>query len=111
MIKDERVSKIVNEILKKEMNETIRTFMEVEKVNREITGRCVKMDYKSMILLYPTTLLEYVENIERSIAYNEEQGNVIKKAQSQLVESRIKLKGNDDAVLKSMIAVSHVTTS
>ena len=42
------------------------------------------MDYKSIMLLYPTTLLEYINNIERSITYNEEQGNIIKKAQSQL---------------------------
>lgn len=100
MIKDERVSKIVNEILKEEMNETIRTFMEVEKVNREITGRRVKMDYKSMILLYPTTLLEYVENVERSIAYNEEQGNVIKKAQIQL-EKWISIYESTDIVEES----------
>lgn len=42
------------------------------------------MNYRSMILLYPTILLEYIDNIEKSITYNEEQGSVIKKAQSQL---------------------------
>ena len=84
MIKDENVSKIVNEILEKERDKTVDEFLKVEKLNREITGRCIEMDYKSIMLLYPTTLLEYVNNIERSITYNEEQGNIIKKAQSQL---------------------------
>lgn len=84
MIKDERVSKIVNEVLEKERDKTVEAFLKVEKLNREITGRCIEMDYRSMILLYPTILLEYVDNIEKSITYNEKQGNVIKKAQSQL---------------------------
>ena len=84
MIKDERVSKIVNEVLEKERDKTVEAFLKVEKINREITGRCIEMDYRSMILLYPTILLEYVDNIEKSITYNEKQGNVIKKAQSQL---------------------------
>lgn len=39
MIKDERVSKIINEVLKKERDKTVETFLKVEKLNREITGR------------------------------------------------------------------------
>lgn len=84
MIKDKRVSEIINEILKKEMNKTIETFIQVEKLNKEITGRSLEMDYKNIILLYPTILLEYVDNIEKNITYNEEQGNIIKEAQKQL---------------------------
>lgn len=84
MIKDKRVSEIINEILKKEMNKTIETIIQVEKLNKEITGRSLEMDYKNMVLLYPSILLEYIDNLEKSITYNEEQGNVIKKAQKQL---------------------------
>lgn len=84
MIKDKRVSEIINEILKNEMNKTIEAIIQVEKLNKEITGRRLEMDYKNMILLYPIILLEYVDNIEKSITCNEEQGNIIKKAQNQL---------------------------
>lgn len=84
MIKDKRVSEIINEILKKEMNKTIEAIIQVEKLNKEITGRSLEMDYKNMVLLYPSILLEYVDNIEKNITYNEEQGNIIKKAQNQL---------------------------
>ena len=42
MIKDKRVSEIINEILKKEMNKTIESFVQVEKVNKEITGRSLE---------------------------------------------------------------------
>ena len=84
MIKDKRVSEIINEILKKEMNKTIEAIIQVEKLNKEITGRSLKMDYKNMVLLYPSILLEYVDNIEKNITYNEEQGKIIKKAQNQL---------------------------
>ena len=84
MIKDKRVSEIINEILKKEMNITIEKITQFEKLNKEITGTNLEMDYKNMILLYPTILLEYVDNIEKNITYNEEQGNIIKEAQNQL---------------------------
>lgn len=84
MIKDKRVSEIINEILKKEMNKTIEAIIQVEKLNKEITGRSLEMDYKNMVLLYPSILLEYVDNIEKNITYNEEQGKIIKKAQNQL---------------------------
>ena len=84
MIKDKRVSEIINEILKKEMNKTIEAIIKVEKLNKEITGRSLEMDYKNMVLLYPSILLEYVDNIEKNITYNEEQGKIIKKAQNQL---------------------------
>lgn len=84
MIKDKRVSEIINEILKKEMNKTIEAIIQVEKLNKEITGRSLEMDYKNMVLLYPLILLEYVDNIEKNITYNEEQGEIIKKAQNQL---------------------------
>lgn len=84
MIKDKRVSEIINEILKKEMNKTIESFVQAEKVNEEITGRSLEMDYKNMILLYPSILLEYVDNLEKSTTYNEEQGNIIKNTQKQL---------------------------
>ena len=79
MIKDKRVSEIINEILKKEMNKTIEAIIQVEKLNKEITGRSLEMDYKNMVLLYPSILLEYVDNIEKNITYNEEQGKIIKK--------------------------------
>lgn len=84
MIKDKRVSEIINEILKKEMNKTIEAIIQVEKLNKEITGRSLEMDYRNMVLLYPSILLEYVDNIEKNITYNEEQGKIIKKAQNQL---------------------------
>ena len=84
MIKDKRVSEIINENLKKEMNKTIEAIIQVEKLNKEITGRSLEMDYKNMVLLYPSILLEYVDNIEKNITYNEEQGKIIKKAQNQL---------------------------
>ena len=84
MIKDKRVSEIINEILKKEMNKTIEAIIQVEKLNKEITGRSLEMDYKNMVLLYPSILLEYVDNIEKNITYNEEQEKIIKKAQNQL---------------------------
>lgn len=84
MINDKRVSEIINEILKKEMNITIEKITQFEKLNKEITGTNLEMDYKNMILLYPTILLEYVDNIEKNITYNEEQGNIIKEAQNQL---------------------------
>ena len=84
MIKDKRVSEIINEILKKEMNKTIEAIIQVEKLNKEIAGRSLEMDYKNMVLLYPSILLEYVDNIEKNITYNEEQGKIIKKAQNQL---------------------------
>ena len=84
MINDKRVSEIINEILKKEMNITIEKITQFEKLNKEITGTNLEMDYKNMILLYPTILLEYVDNVEKNITYNEEQGNIIKKAQKQL---------------------------
>ena len=84
MINDKRVSEIINEILKKEMNKTIEAIIQVEKLNKEITGRSLEMDYKNMVLLYPSILLEYVDNIEKNITYNEEQGKIIKKAQNQL---------------------------
>ena len=84
MIKDKRVSEIISEILKKEMNKTIEAIIQVEKLNKEITGRSLEMDYKNMVLLYPSILLEYVDNIEKNITYNEEQGKIIKKAQNQL---------------------------
>ena len=84
MIKDKRVSEIINEILKKEMNKTIEAIIQVEKLNKEITGRSLEMDYKNMVLLYPSILLEYVKNIKKNITYNEEQGKIIKKAQNQL---------------------------
>ena len=84
MINDKRVSEIINEILKKEMNKTIESFVQVEKVNKEITGRSLEMDYKNMVLLYPSILLEYVDNLEKNTTYNEEQGNIIKNAQKQL---------------------------
>ena len=84
MIKDKRVSEIINEILKKEMNKTIEAIIQVEKLNKEITGRSLEIDYKNMVLLYPSILLEYVDNIEKNITYNEEQGKIIKKAQNQL---------------------------
>ena len=84
MIKDKRVSEIINEILKKEMNKTIESFVQAEKVNEEITGRSLEMDHKNMILLYPSILLEYVDNLEKNTTYNEEQGNIIKNAQKQL---------------------------
>lgn len=100
MIKDENVSKIVNEVLEKEIDKTTEAFLKVEKLNREITGRCIEIDYKSMILLYPTILLEYVDNIERSITYREEQGNIIKKAQSQL-ERWISIYESSDVVEES----------
>ena len=66
------------------MYKTIEAIIQVEKLNKEITGRRLEMDYKNMILLYPIILLEYVDNIEKSITCNEEQGNIIKKAQNQL---------------------------
>ena len=84
MINDKRVSEIINEILKKEMNITIEKITQFEKLNKEITGTNLEMDYKNIILLYPTILLEYVDNIEKNITYNEEQGNIIKEAQKQL---------------------------
>lgn len=84
MIKDKRVSEIINEILKKEMNITIEKITQFEKLNKEITGTNLEMDYKNIILLYPTILLEYVDNMEKNITYNEEQGNIIKEAQKQL---------------------------
>ena len=84
MIKDKRVSEIINEILKKEMNKTIEAIIQVEKLNKEITGRSLEMDYKNMVLLYPSILLEYVDNLEKNTTYNEEQGNIIKNAQKQL---------------------------
>lgn len=84
MIKDKRVSEIINEILKKEMNKTIEAIIQVEKLNKEIAGRSLEMNYKNMVLLYPSILLEYVDNIEKNITYNEEQGKIIKKAQNQL---------------------------
>ena len=84
MIKDKRVSEIINEILKKELNKTIESFVQAEKVNEEITGRSLEMDYKNMVLLYPSILLEYVDNLEKNTTYNEEQGNIIKNAQKQL---------------------------
>lgn len=84
MIKDKRVSEIINEILKKEMNKTIESFIQVEKVNKEVTGRSLEMDYKNMVLLYPSILLEYVDNLEKNATYNEEQGNIIKNTQKQL---------------------------
>ena len=84
MINDKRVSEIINEILKKEMNITIERITKFEKLNKEITGTNLEMDYKNMILLYPTILLQYVDNIEKNITYNEEQGNIIKEAQKQL---------------------------
>ena len=37
MINDERVSKIVNEVLEKERDKTVEAFLKVEKLNREIT--------------------------------------------------------------------------
>lgn len=52
MIKDKRVSEIINEVLKKELNKTIESFVQAEKVNKEITGRSLEMDYKNMVLLY-----------------------------------------------------------
>ena len=84
MINDKRVSEIINEILKKEMNITIEKITQFEKLNKEITGTNLEMDYKNIILLYPTILLEYVDNMEKNITYNEEQGNIIKEAQKQL---------------------------
>ena len=84
MINDKRVSEIINEILKKEMNITIEKITQFEELNKEITGTNLEMDYKNMILLYPTILLEYVDNMEKNITYNEEQGNIIKEAQKQL---------------------------
>lgn len=84
MINDKRVSEIINEILKKEMNITIEKITQFEELNKEITDTNLEMDYKNMILLYPTILLEYVDNIEKNITYNEEQGNIIKEAQKQL---------------------------
>lgn len=84
MINDKRVSEIINEILKKEMNITIEKITQFEKLNKEITGTNLEMDYKNMILLYPTILLEYVDNVEKNITYNEKQGNIIKEAQKQL---------------------------
>ena len=84
MINDKRVSEIINEILKKERNITIEKITQFEKLNKEITGTNLEMDYKNMILLYPTILLEYGDNIEKNITYNEEQGNIIKDAQKQL---------------------------
>lgn len=84
MINDKRVSEIINEILKKEMNITMEKITQFEKLNKEITGTNLEMDYKNMILLYPTILLEYVDNVEKNITYNEEQGNIIKEAQKQL---------------------------
>ncbi len=84
MINDKRVSEIINDILKKEMNITIEKITQFEKLNKEITGRNLEMDYKNMILLYPTILLEYVDNVEKNITYNEEQGNIIKETQKQL---------------------------
>ena len=84
MINDKRVSEIINEILKKEMNITIEKITQFEELNKEITDTNLEMDYKNMILLYPTILLEYVDNIEKNITYNKEQGNIIKEAQKQL---------------------------
>ena len=84
MIKDKRVSEIINEILKKEMNITIEKITQFEKLNKEITGTNLEMDYKNIILLYLTILLEYVDNMEKNITYNEEQGKKIKEAQKQL---------------------------
>lgn len=84
MIKDKRVSEIINEVLKKELNKTIESFVQAEKVNKEITGRSLEMDHKNMVLLYPSILLEYVDNLEKNTTYNEEQGNIIKNAQKQL---------------------------
>lgn len=84
MIKDKKVSEIINEILKKEMNKTIESFVQVEKVNKEVTGRSLEMDYKNMVLLYPSILLEYVDNLEKNTTYNEEQGKIIKNTQKQL---------------------------
>lgn len=84
MIKDKRVSEIINEILKKEMNKTIEAIIQVEKLNKEIAGRSLEMDYKNMVLLYPSILLEYVDNLEKTITYNEKQGEIIKNTQKQL---------------------------
>ena len=84
MINDKRVSEIINDILKKEMNKTIEKFTQLEEVNKEITGRSLEMDYKNMVLLYPSILLEYVDNLEKTITYNEKQGEIIKNTQKQL---------------------------
>lgn len=80
MIKNERVSEIVNEVLKEENDKTIEAFLQVEK----IAGRNINIDYKSMLLVCPMLILEYVDNIEKTINYNEKQEKIIKETQKQL---------------------------
>lgn len=84
MISDERVSRIVNEVLREESDKTVEAFLKIDKLNQKITGSRIEMNYKSMLLLYPTNLLEYVDNIEKTITYTKEQGKIIEKAQKQL---------------------------
>lgn len=84
MIKDKKISKIVNEVLKYEKDKTVDAFLQVEKLNREITGNSINMDYRNMVLLYPKIMLEYVENIEKTINLDQEQSKIIEKAQKQL---------------------------
>lgn len=112
MIKDERVSKIVNEVLEKERDKTVEAFLKVEKLNREITGRCIEMDYRSMILLYPTILLEYVDNIEKSITYVvEESYEYLRQEKAKLEDDfkeKMKSSGQEESILRASAKIGGV---
>lgn len=84
MIKDERVSKIVNEILEKEMNKTKEEYLKFEKFTITTTGRTLDTDCRNILLLSPMYLLEYIDNVEKSTTYNEEEKEIIHNTQKQL---------------------------
>lgn len=85
MINDERVSRIINQILNYENIETAEQFVKFERFEREELGRYFDdSNIRSILLLTPVNLLEYVDKVKKITSYNEEQEKLIEKTQRKL---------------------------
>lgn len=81
MIRDEKVSKIINEILLHENIETANKFFDFERFEREVLGRYFDdSNIRTTLLLTPKELLKYVENTKKVATCNKKEEKIIETA-------------------------------
>lgn len=98
MIKNEKVSKIVNEILLHENIETARKFFEFERFEREVLGRYFDdSNIRTTLLLTPKDLLKYVENTKRVATCNKKEEKLMEETK-QKIENWITLYEGDTPI-------------
>ncbi|MBP3595900.1 MAG: hypothetical protein J6J60_00650 [Clostridia bacterium] len=85
MITDEKVSKIINEILLHENIETACKFFDFERFEREVLGRYFDdSNIRTTLLLTPKNLLKYVENTKRVATCSKKEEKLIEETKKKI---------------------------